>query len=405
MKTITRITAVVLSAAILIPSVLLWTNLSFIKTAAFSVLSAVTSGEQRLDKGLSAAAGEIDGAAADYIGFHSAFIDLYGLGMRLCGSRLVHAGSRTVLKLDSGAICEYETDRDYPAKSAQIARDHAAALIKLKQNLDRQGIPFLFVLAPGKISETDPGLPYRLPNYVNKNADSFLNELNKAGVDTLDLRAYWREKGWSRADGFFYSDLHWRPKYALLSWAHVTQVLNDRYGIRNDPALFDLKNQKVETYDNVSLGSTGRIVGRFYAKTDSTELYIPNYETSFHLVNKRVGWDKTGTCEETTVDRSFLHKGGVYDNDLISMYYARDSVIENKMAPNDANVVFIRDSFGGMLGGYVPLAFRNTSIVDLRTMNERKGETVSTIIHDFNTDLVIVFYHVGMITNETMFEF
>ena len=100
-----------------------------------------------------------------------------------------------------------------------------------------------------------------------------------------------------------------------------------------------------------------------------------------------------------------MDRGGIFVNDLIDIYRVRDSVVENEKAQNDANVVFIRDSFGGMLGGYVPLAFKNTSIVDLRTMDQRGGETVSSIVDGFNTDMVIVFYNVGMVANEVMFKF
>ena len=406
MKIIKSITAILLSLAVLIPSVLLWSNLSFAKTSVFSLYTALTSRQRHLSDALSISAQEIDKAASDYIGFHNSFINMYGLGMRLSGTRLVHAGSRTLVKLDSGALVEYSTDPNAAQVSADAAEKNVASLSALKDRLDAQGIPLLFVLAPDKLDEQDPGLPYQLRDYSNPTADSFLDGLDKAGVDYLDLRKVWREKGWSRADGFFYSDLHWQPRYAILSWAYVTQYLSDRYGIRNDPSLFDLQNQTVETYENVSLGSTGRIIGKFYARPDGIELFTPDFDTHFHLVNKRVGWDKTGTFEETTVDRTMINnRSGLFSNDVTGMYYARDSVVENSLAPNDANVVFIRDSFGGMLGGYVPLAFRNTSIVDLRTMNGRKDETVQSIIDDFDTDLVVVFYHVGMVDEEKMFAF
>ena len=404
MKTINRMTAIVLSAALLLPSVLLWSNLSFIKTSAFSVLSAVTSGRQ-LSGSLVTATKEIDQAASDYIGFHHSFINAFGLGMRLIGSRLVNTGDRTIVKLDSGALCEYITDRDKIKAKEKTTQKNAASLAALKERLERQNIPLLFVLAPGKLDKEQPGLPYRMNDYQNALADSFLQELDRSGVDYLDLRQVWKEQGWSVTDGFFLSDLHWRPKYALLSWAYVARYLNDHYGIQNDPALFDLKNQRVETYPNVSLGSTGRVIGKYYAKTDTAELYLPNYETKFHLTNKRLGWDKTGSYEETTIDRSFLDRGGLFDNDLINIYRAEDSVIENENAPNDANVVLIRDSFGGMLGGYIPLTFKNTSNINMRSMNERKNETVSSIIDGFDTDLVIVFFHIDMVGRTGMFAF
>lgn len=402
---IKRITAILLSLAILLPSALLWGNSSFLKTSAGSVYSALTSGVRQIGSGLSNSAKEIDKAASDYIGLHDLFINVYGLGMRLCGNRLVNVGSRVVARLNSGSLVEYNTDEAQVEKEAETAKKNAASLAGLKETLDKKNIPLLFVLAPGKPDKNDPGLPYGLKDYGNAAADSFLKELDDLGVDYLDLRDLWQQNGWSVDDGFFSSDLHWRPEYAIRSWGYVTQYLNDHYGVVNDPSLFDLNNLKLEKYENVSLGGTGRILGKYYAKTDGTELYIPKYETKLHVVNKRVGWDKTGTFEETTVDRSQMDRGSIFRNDLIDMYRVRDSVVENYKAPNDANVVFIRDSFGGMLGGYVPLAFKNTSIIDPRTMDEREGETVRSIINDFDTDLVLVFYHIGMVTQANMFEF
>ena len=402
MKIIKRITAILLCVIILIPSVMLWGNLSFIKSSVFSVYSVLRSGPDQLGSGLSKSAEEIDKAASDYIGMHNSFVNIYGLTMRLCGSRLVNVGSRAVVKLDSGAIFEYTTDKEEIKKETQAAKSNAVRLAKLKEELDEQKIPLLFVLAPGKLDENNSGLPYNLENYPNTIADNFLNELDKYGVEFIDLREVWRQNGWTREDGFYYSDLHWRPEYALRSWGYVTRYLNDNYGIENDPSTFDLNNQNLEKFDNVALGSTGRIIGKYYTKIDGTELFTPKFDTLFHVVNERLGWDKTGTLEETSVDRSTLNMGGIFYNDLISLYRVRDSVVENKMASNDANVVFIRDSFGGMLGGYAPLAFKNTSIVDLRTMN---GKSVIPIIDGFDTDLVIVFYNVGMVSNESMFNF
>lgn len=405
MKTINRITAIVLSAALLLPSVLLWSNLSFLKTSAYSALTAVTSIRRQLNGNLKDATVKIEQAVSDYVGFHHSFVNLFGLGMRLIGSRLVNTGDRTIVKLDSGAVCGYETDKDKVNEQAKTVKKNAALLAQLKAKLTQQNIPLLFVLAPNDLDRDHPGLPYRLHDYNNEIADSYLNELDRFGIDYIDLRRVWKEQGWSIADGFFYSDTHWRPKYALLSWGYVAQYLNDHYDIQNDPALFDLKNQRVETYPNVSLGNTGRVIGKYYAKTDTTELYLPNYETEFHVVNKRLGWDKTGSYEETTVDRTAVNRGGLFTNDLIDLYSARDSMVENKNAANDANVVFIRDSFGGMLGGYVPLTFHNTSLVDPRAIDAREEESVSEIIDNFDTDLVIVFYFVSMLPQSQMFAF
>ena len=405
MKTTKRIAAVLLSLVILIPSVMLWCNLSFIKTSAYSVITALLSGQQRLDKSLSVSASEIDKAASDYVGFHFSFINLYGLGMKLCGSRMVNIGNRIVVRLDSGSLVEYNPDETQFEANMQTAKKNAAALAAFKGSLEEKNIPLLFVLVPGKVDKYDPGLPYQLEDHSNPIADAFLRCLDESGVDYIDLREVWHEKGWSYAEGFYNSDLHWRPTFALRSWGYVTQYLNDCYGIYNDPATFDLDHQKVELFYDASLGDTGRIVGKYYAQMDGTELYIPDFETHFHLVNERVGWDKTGTFEETTVNRDALTEGTLFTTNLTELYYARDSVVENTLAQNDANVVFIRDSFGGALGGYVPLAFKNTSMVDMRTMKARKEESVQSIIDDFDTDLVIVFYNVGMTDAENMFAF
>lgn len=403
MKQIKCVTAALLALTILLPSVLLWGNLSFLKTSAYSVITAVNPA-QLLKGSLTKATKEIEQATSDYIGFHDSFINLFGLGTRLIGSRLVNTGDRTVVKLDSGTLCEVVTDRKKIKAQAEQAKENATSLAVLKEKLDQQNIPLLFVLAPCNLDKNQPGLPYRMNDYKNETADSFLKELEKFGVDYLDLREVWQKQGWSITDGFFRSDLHWRPQYALLSWAYVAQYLNDCYGIQNDPALFDLTNQRVETYPNVSLGSTGRVIGKYYAQTDTAEVYLPNYETKFHVINKRLGWDKTGSYEETTIDRSVLDRGGLFANDLINIYCAEDSVVENEKAQNEANVVFIRDSFGGMLGGYVPLTFQRTNHVNMRSMNER-AETVASIIERFDTDMVIVFFYVDSISRNGMFHF
>ncbi len=397
--------AFVLVIVLLIPSAMLWTNISFLKTSVFSVFSQITQATPgSLSKNLAAVSDEIDAAATDYVGFHNFFVNTFGFLMRSCGNRVVKTGQRTVVRLDSGGIFEIN-NTEKSVNPEKIAKQNAASVGKLNVEMAKKGIPLLFVLAPCKLDPDDPGLPIGYEDNMNGFADSFLRGLDEEKVRYIDLRDYWRENNIDYSKGFFATDTHWTAKYALLSWKYVVERLQTDYGIENDVSLLDGNHLNVQELSEISLGNTGRIVGRGYVKPDDAVLYTPKYETSFRVVNTRLGWDKTGSMEETMTNPSAVKTGDVFTADLIDYYAARDSVVENYLAKNEKSVLFIRDSFGGSLGGFVPLMFKKTSILDLRVMSQRPGETVQTVLDSSDPDLAIIFYYIGSLYNEEMFDF
>jgi len=157
----------------------------------------------------------------DFFMKHS-FINANGFIHTLLGQRKMNG----VVKLNNGYLASTH-------KKADVA-PYAKKLIALDQDLEKKGIPLLYVQAPFKISKYDDQLPEGIKDYSNSNADRLLKLLNKGGVDTLDLRAEMRSDGLDHYSMFFRTDHHWTVEASFWGFTKTIGVMNTKYGFDVD---------------------------------------------------------------------------------------------------------------------------------------------------------------------------
>jgi hypothetical protein len=324
----------------------------------------------------------------DIIAFKENYINLFGLVQRVNGVRCVFEEDPElkVVKLDNGALTYVtQKENDLPEKAANVA--------EFKNSLAEKGIPLMYVQCPFKVQKNNPGLPCGVSDYSNENADNFIAELKKRGVDSLDLRDLFPGEQAGKNPAFFKTDHHWLPQTALLAAGELGKKLNTAYGFNMDLNLLEAEKFKTETHEDIFLGSIGRRVGRYYAGTDDFPLILPEYDTHFscEFIKKDTpAIKRTGSFEEVWIFREHLKKDyfnvnsyAVYAGGGGSLIHCRSHKIPGK------KILMLRDSFGDTLGLFLSLAAGGEiTMIDLRYHTG----SVKEYIEEFKPDLVLIAY-------------
>ena len=112
----------------------------------------------------------------EYLPFKEQLVTLNGGVQKLLGKREVN--NRYLL--DNGHMTYVIPELDM--------ENIASVTQSFSEEVQRRGIPFLYVNLLFKIDEQDKQLPAGVEDYSNENADRFVASLRERGVDCLDLR-------------------------------------------------------------------------------------------------------------------------------------------------------------------------------------------------------------------------
>ena len=185
------------------------------------VLTAFVGGEGKLEGLLKSAVRERDPGAvlseaesavnSDLDRDHL-FIQLYGGVQRLSGRRVIQdmVAGNTVAKLSTGALNFVNLGTAGQVDQEAVGR-RAQATAELAAKLEVRGIPYLYIAAPQKIQRGAELLPRGLEESGNATCDAYLAELDRLGVDYLDLRPVFESNG-IYSNWFFRTDHHWKRR-------------------------------------------------------------------------------------------------------------------------------------------------------------------------------------------------
>lgn len=355
-------------------------------------------GTARREGGLTAFTGTAETAANSDLDENHFFIQLYGGYQRLLGRRVVEdaqSQTATVVKLTDGALTF--------ANLSQVPTDvssNAAATAGLAADLEAAGIPYRFVLAPQKLRSNDQ-LPAGVRNYSIEEADYFLELLEEAGVDTLDLRPWFESHG-TYGDWFFRTDHHWTPQAAFAAWGVLAELLEEDYGFAVDPALTDEASYEKTVYDGFFLGSQGKRVGSLYAGSDDFTVYTPKFDTSLTYTCPFYGIDRTGPFDQSVCFPERIAEKDWFNGNPYTYYAGGDyplARVVNHNNPGGPKILLIRDSFACALTPFLALGCSELVTVDLRYLTDDLTETI--LAED--PDVVLTLYTVGTVSNPDMF--
>ena len=377
------------------------------------VLTAFVGGEGKLEGLLKSAVRERDPGAvlseaesavnSDLDRDHL-FIQLYGGVQRLSGRRVIQdmVAGNTVAKLSTGALNFVNLGTAGQVDQEAVGR-RAQATAELAAKLEVRGIPYLYIAAPQKIQRGAELLPRGLEESGNATCDAYLAELDRLGVDYLDLRPVFESNG-IYSNWFFRTDHHWKPEAAFFAWQYLSGELDLRYGYETPSILTNPNNWSTRVLDDFFLGSQGKRVGSLYAGVDDFTIYTPKFDTNLTYTNSDGSFDRSGPFAQSVCFPERVEERDWFNGNPYTYYSGGDyamATMVNHSNPKGPKVVLLRESFSCALAPFLALSCSELTTIDLRYFS---GDLMDTI-RELEPDLVLTLYTASSTGLDNMFNF
>ena len=294
------------------------------------------------------------------------------------------------VKLPDGHLISYIEQRD--------TGKAAANMISFAGSLQREGIKFIYMQAPYKISKIQDKTISGTVDFSNQNADSLIEQLRQANVDVYDFRNIISAENLNHHSLFYKTDHHWLAETGFKAARRILEYLNQKYGYNTDTAALKSSGFKSVVYPKWFLGSQGKKVTLAVTTPDDFSLIYPAYNTKIHFSIPDAKIDLEGDFS-IVYDMRQVEKIDYYGKNPYGAYMYGNNALtsfENHLSKNDLRLLFIHDSFGDCVIPFVSLGVKHIDVLDLR---EFTG-SVQTFIEKNRPDAVIVFYNPSSIKSD-----
>lgn len=360
------------------------------KSIAAKTLSGIKSGyaSEGISGGITGGISGLESGVNENVFARTAYINLYGLSARLLNKHyIIETNATNSVVKDNNEFLQFIS---FPVDTAP----YVEKISDIKKTLDELNTPLLYVQTPLKTIEDYTQMPEGIVDYANSNTDTFLTQLEEAGIDVLDLRQNVKEEGLELDKLFYRTDHHWTTQTAFWAVGEVVDYLKQNLGMDLDPKHVYTNSEFYDAtlYEKSFLGSQGRRVGKYYGGVDDYTLMLPKFDTNYTVtINKTNNSTVTeGTFEEAIVKRHLLDEKDIFTN-RYAAYFGADYpevIVENHLANSDKKVLILKDSFA------IPFsAFLSTMVGETRLLDTRYYEgDVEEYIKAYQPDLVLYVY-------------
>lgn len=287
-------------------------------------------------------------------------------------------------------------------RTSEDLKTYANNVMELSRYVEKHGKNFLYVQLPYKV-QGEEEYPAGVPDYGNRNANGIMKILLSKSVQTMDFRDIMKNQNIETAESFFKTDQHWKPETALWAAGELSKKLSQVDSEWKDyPEYRNSNNYRIKYHSNLFLGAIGKKIGSAYAGKDDFNMPIPLFENTirYRVPRQEDSIDRTGDFETAFIESNNL-KNDPFKVNTYAAYCDGDhnkEQVTNESAPNQRNILLIRDSFSCTLMPYLALYTKNITTLDLRLY---KTKSVYDYIRRHpDIDTVIVAYNPSSITEE-----
>lgn len=350
--------------------------------------SSQTSTLNRYVKLIGSLEGKIENYTQDTLMGYTTITEIGSAYKKLIGWNFTSFGEYNgIYQLSDGYWTSLKAKKDMSA--------HIDAFLSLDKFCKEQNVDFLYVQAPYKVSKYEDTDVSGVVDFSNQNADEVLDSLQKAAVDTLDLREIIHQDGLSHHELFFVTDHHWKGETGLWAAGKIAGILNENYDFQINLELLNPDNFTSVIYEDYFLGSLGRKVTLGRAEPENISLLYPNYETMLHFRIPSIGIDQTGDFS-ITYNMEAVSEIDYYNKDPYHAYsYGDRALIQyknlDKNIDESTKVLLVHDSFGDCMMSFLALGVANLDAIDLRYFTG----SLETYIKETQPDVVILMYNIG----------
>lgn len=267
------------------------------------------------------------------------------------------------------------------------------SILALNNFCESEGVHFLYVQAPFKVSAYEDLQISGVLDFSNQNTDELLQLLQDNDVDYIDLREVAHEEGLMRKDLFYRTDHHWLTTAGLWAAQRTLEFCNDHYGFHAETSRLELEQFEQILYPEWFLGSQGKKVTLARTTPDDFVLLYPRGETEFHYEIPNLDINITGDYS-IFYDMNQIEEKDYYEKNPYGGCIYGDRPLEhleNLNQCDDKKILIIHDSFGDC---YVPCLALCEKEIDSLDVRHYTG-SVRTYIKETKPDLVMVLYHAG----------
>ena len=287
-------------------------------------------------------------------------------------------------------------------RTSEDLKTYANNVMELSRYVEKHGKNFLYVQLPYKV-QGEEEYPAGVPDYGNRNANGIMKILLSKSVQTMDFRDIMKNQNIETAESFFKTDQHWKPETALWAAGELSKKLTQVDSEWKDyPEYRNSNNYRIKYHSNLFLGAIGKKIGSAYAGKDDFNMPIPLFENTirYRVPRQEDSIDRTGDFETAFIESNNL-KNDPFKVNTYAAYCDGDhnkEQVTNESAPNQRNILLIRDSFSCTLMPYLALYTKNITTLDLRLY---KTKSVYDYIRRHpDIDTVIVAYNPSSITED-----
>ncbi len=262
---------------------------------------------------------------------------------------------------------------------AMNLHDNEEIDIIVRNAADENGVPYLFIQHPYRLSREDGYVPYGVDNYYNDNIDNKLSSMREMGIDVMDLRSELYNSGWDNHEGFYLTDNHWKTDTGFLAAKLISEYLASHY----DGFVCNEYTHDPENYSIVAVDLNNPMI------RENVNIYLPDFDTSFQMI--RITDDKTKDTEKIgafrdTVFESRRMEEGRFSN-VLTVYSASNVGSELTEITNNTNtkhygtVMYISNSFSWHIIPYLAMDCDRVYYVPF-TDREKSSEYVAVLRPD-----------------------
>ncbi|MCR5118172.1 MAG: hypothetical protein K6B44_00950 [Lachnospiraceae bacterium] len=262
------------------------------------------------------------------------------------------------------------------------------------------GAEFLFMVVPSK-ERAEEDLPKGVTSYAISKYEEMVKFLEEEDIPHIAMRDVLEAEGGDWYSYYYKSDHHWKNNAAFAAYRSVAGEMFSRGldGGRNDVALEESSYEK-RLYEQVFLGTHGRMAGKYYTGLDDYELWLPEYDTDYVLDVPSEGIHKEGSFEDC-----FVNYGNVahYSFDYYAYYTYLDRdydriCIENRLNPGGPHIVIVRDSVAVPVSVFLASQCGRLDLIDLRYLKEE--DSAKEWIREAAPDMLIYMFGPGYMSVE-----
>lgn len=334
--------------------------------------------------------------------------DLYGGLARICGKKSIFCTptdghlrtSDDILFGCSGPL------RPLPCVETPMPQWCIAQLTDFKDYLESKGIPFLYLLPPGReCLESDSSLDaidmyMRTSSYAER--QRLTRQFSDNNIHYFDAFEEFIKYSPSPQDWFYRTDHHWKIERVFEMMPGLTDEIRDILQLnRPDGKTIFNKDLFCETrYPRSFIGSIGRRGGRFFIPPDDLIYYLPTFDTDFSVSttnHQGLITSNRGCFEKTLIATDMFDFNSLFRiyQYLYYVYcgadYHKYHIVNHKV--DSGRILILKDSMGIPVGTFLSFCFHETMMVDLRS--QPNDFNIDRLIEQYQPDIVIIVYQLN----------